>query len=139
MDKVKEWDNFGAPIDLNFKQHSGTYNTKCGGSVTVILTIFMTWILYTNLIWMFYYKADLITTYESATNYTQLGAINLREMGNLPFYLIEHNRKPLPVTELDTLFSYADFEFVDVLKTDSKPMMARQCIEKDFNNNDATL
>ena len=113
MDKVKDWDQFGAPIDLNFKLHSGTYNTKCGGSVSVIFAIFMTWVSYTNFLQMVYHEADLITTYESATN-TQLGVINLSQMGNLPFYLIEHNRKPLPVTELDTLFSHADFEFVDI-------------------------
>ena len=78
---------------------------------------------------MIFYEADLITIYETETNFAQIGVINLNQMGNLPFYLIEHDRKPLPISEFDTLYSYADFEFVDLqstnLKPKAKPMKAR--------------
>jgi hypothetical protein len=38
-------------------------------------------------------------------------------MRNLPFYIIEHGRKNMKISEWDKLFSMAELEFVDVIKT----------------------
>jgi len=37
-------------------------------------------------------------------------------MGNLPFYVIEHKRALLPLTEWDTLFANAEFEYEDMVE-----------------------
>jgi len=65
-------------------------------------------------------------------------------MGNLPFYIVEHARKKMPLTEWDTLFANAHFEFADIIESptsvpeDSKRLAARQCSASDFANNNQT-
>ena len=69
-------------------------------------------------------------------------------MGNLPFYLVEHARKPIPLSESAFLFRNAEFEFVDTVhnntssdsskKATLKKERARQCEAKDFANNNST-
>jgi hypothetical protein len=49
----------------------------------------------------------------------------------------------MPLTEWDTLFESAEFEFVDMIesskgKDEGGKARARQCQAKDFNNNDRT-
>jgi len=41
---------------------------------------------------MFGKGADVIAEYEQITDYDAMGVINLKEMGNLPFYIVEHKR-----------------------------------------------
>jgi len=63
-------------------------------------------------------------------------------MGNLPFYIVEHKRVRVPVSEMKTLFANAEFEFIDMAETKNvkkgKSARARLCTEKDFDNNDST-
>jgi len=84
----------------------------------------------------------VIAEYEQVTNFTDIGTINLNEMGNLPFYIIEHKREKIPLSGWDTLFANAEFEFVDMIESkevkaaDAVRTRARQCQLKDFENND---
>lgn len=50
---------------------------------------------------------DAITEYEQTTNYTDIGVVNLKDMGNLPFYMIEHAREKIPLSDWDVLFAAA--------------------------------
>jgi hypothetical protein len=57
---------------------------------------------------MFSKGSDIIAEYESTTDYSSLGEISLTEMGNLPFYVVEHGRKHLEISDWDKLFSMAE-------------------------------
>ena len=70
---------------------------------------------------MFGKGADVIAEYEQITDYDAMGVINLKEMGNLPFYIVEHKRAQVPLSEWDTVFANAEFEFIDVAKKQNVP------------------
>ena len=41
-------------------------------------------------------------------------------MGNIPFYIVEHKREKILLTEWDALFEMAEFEFDDMVEVNSK-------------------
>ena len=68
-------DYFGHPIQFNYKTYDNTYNTKCGGAVSIIIKIFMTFFLGFRL-WVLLQKQD-DTISKSTTN------LDLEEEGEL--------------------------------------------------------
>ena len=62
---LKSIDSFGAPIALNFRG-SSSFNTPCGGVITIFTSALVAWLLIALAIEMFMFESPTIQTYTKA-------------------------------------------------------------------------
>ena len=88
MKLIKKQDKFGHPILLQFNNSGSTFNTACGGCVSILINIFML-VFVTQLVRKWIGKEDdTLTTVMKNISKADLGVVNYDEMGIAPYFAI---------------------------------------------------
>ena len=92
MGKIRNFlrnrDEFGHAVTLNFNRNGDTFNTVLGGLVSLSINIFLfLWIVYKAQI-MFNYGSNTVAFSTQKTDFESLGKQNLNKTGYVPFWLL---------------------------------------------------
>ena len=84
---------FGYTSLLNFDKQGPAYNTFQGGTVSILLLSFLMYLFCGKLYTMFTFGSDTINIHQEIADFESIGPLNMKEMGNVMFYLPEYKRR----------------------------------------------
>ena len=88
MKLIKKQDKFGHPIQLQFNNQGSTFNTACGGCVSIFVNIFM--VVFVSILVKKWIRKedDTLSTVIKNINKPDLGIVNFDDLGITPYYAI---------------------------------------------------
>ena len=93
---------------------SSSFNTLPGGAISIVINVFMVWIIYTQLITMFYFGNNSITVNETTANYKRIGKVSMGEEDFIPYYRILYKGMLLKPEEYAKLSEYITIRFQQI-------------------------
>ena len=106
--KIKNTDNFGEEVKLNFDKNSKKHKTLIGGFLSIFIRIIMTWLILSKTITMVTKDNNQISSYTSAYDVDSGKEVLYNETRMMMYHVIRKQTNDGPVYVNKTIARYLD-------------------------------